>query len=173
MDTPSVKNKCGNGCGKYAGMKCSACKSVRYCGKECQKKDWKSHKNVCITRPRTTHCTGCRLQFGGSNGKPDEICPDCGYVACADCACHNRRGTCYCAKSNFGHPYCDRVPEWYHYSARTGELYRDDNHPDKYDAELHGITQDRWEKEPRECNNCGKIKLCLIPGYRCTNSLCQ
>lgn len=29
-------------------MKCSRCKSVVYCGAECQKKDWKSHKIVCF-----------------------------------------------------------------------------------------------------------------------------
>ena len=27
--------------------KCSACKYVSYCGRECQKADWKSHKEVC------------------------------------------------------------------------------------------------------------------------------
>lgn len=27
--------------------RCSACKSVAYCGKECQKEDWKNHKAVC------------------------------------------------------------------------------------------------------------------------------
>ncbi|KAF8215529.1 hypothetical protein K438DRAFT_601702 [Mycena galopus ATCC 62051] len=26
----------------------------------------------------------------------------------------------------------DRVPEWYHYGARSGKLYRGDNHPDAY-----------------------------------------
>jgi hypothetical protein len=27
--------------------KCSACRVVRYCGKECQAKHWKQHKPVC------------------------------------------------------------------------------------------------------------------------------
>jgi hypothetical protein len=27
---------------------CSACKSVRYCSRECQKEDWKSHKTSCL-----------------------------------------------------------------------------------------------------------------------------
>lgn len=26
---------------------CSRCKSVRYCSTDCQKTDWKSHKNIC------------------------------------------------------------------------------------------------------------------------------
>ena len=33
---------------------CGACKSVRYCNKECQTEHWKDHKAVC----RTT-CSGC------------------------------------------------------------------------------------------------------------------
>ncbi|KAF8215502.1 hypothetical protein K438DRAFT_1704395 [Mycena galopus ATCC 62051] len=158
-------DNCGGGCGRNAKLRCSGCKSVRYCGVECQKHDWKSHKTVCTPRPRTTHCTGCGLQFGGENGKPQGICPDCCYVACESCICHNRRGTCYCDNSNFGHKYCDRVPEWYHYGARSGKLYRGDNHPDAYLAKIHGVSADEWEDEPRMCGNCGETKLCLVPGY--------
>ena len=28
-------------------LKCSACKSARYCSKDCQKSDWLNHKQVC------------------------------------------------------------------------------------------------------------------------------
>ena len=35
-------------CGKKDDVKkCSKCKKVSYCGKECQKKDWKDHKRSC------------------------------------------------------------------------------------------------------------------------------
>ncbi|KAK6363514.1 hypothetical protein TWF730_000946 [Orbilia blumenaviensis] len=39
-------------CGKKGGadqalMKCSACKKIEYCSKNCQKKDWKYHKGSC------------------------------------------------------------------------------------------------------------------------------
>ncbi|KAJ7760073.1 hypothetical protein DFH07DRAFT_816803 [Mycena maculata] len=180
-------NNCDAGCGKHADLICSGCKTARYCGAECQKKDWKTHKKDCKSssgnkdakpkRPPTTHCTGCRLRFSKDNDRdarePNEICPDCGYVACDDCICHNRRGTCFCENSNFGHKYCGRVPEWYHFGARTGKVYRGDNHPDKYDAELHKTPAGEWEKEPRKCGNCGETKVCLRPGYICTYWMCQ
>ncbi|KAJ6520705.1 hypothetical protein DFH09DRAFT_1287438 [Mycena vulgaris] len=171
---------CDAGCGKEADSRCSGCQSARYCGAECQRRDWKTHKKVCKStptgengKPPTTRCTGCSLRFGGANGAPDLICPDCGYVACESCSCHNRRGSCYCEDSNFGHKYCGRVPEWYHCSSRTGKVYGGDNHPDEYDAKLHDVPVSRWEAEPRECGNCGERKRCLVPGYRCTNWMCQ
>ena len=36
-------------CGKAGHLKCSACNidSVYYCGKECQKADWRRHKRLC------------------------------------------------------------------------------------------------------------------------------
>ena len=41
------RNCCG--CGKAAVklMKCSKCKTVSYCSRECQVADWKEHKKVC------------------------------------------------------------------------------------------------------------------------------
>ena len=32
-----------------APLRCTACKKVRYCGKECQKAHWNEHKSVCST----------------------------------------------------------------------------------------------------------------------------
>ncbi|KAF7344010.1 MYND-type domain-containing protein [Mycena venus] len=34
-------------CRKPATYRCSACKTVSYCSKECQRLDWKNHKNPC------------------------------------------------------------------------------------------------------------------------------
>ncbi|XP_064097941.1 SET domain-containing protein SmydA-8-like [Macrobrachium nipponense] len=45
----------GNGecasCGRPAETKCTGCRNVYYCGRECQKKGWPNHKDVC--RPFT------------------------------------------------------------------------------------------------------------------------
>lgn len=32
---------------EFKNLKCSKCKSVRYCGSSCQKNDWKDHKLIC------------------------------------------------------------------------------------------------------------------------------
>lgn len=40
--------KCSQ-CGKDATSRCSRCKSEWYCGKECQVKRWKEHKEICKT----------------------------------------------------------------------------------------------------------------------------
>ena len=34
-------------CSKEGAKKCSRCKTQFYCSKECQKKDWKTHKSIC------------------------------------------------------------------------------------------------------------------------------
>lgn len=58
-------------------------------------------------KPRRDRCTGCnqKLREVDSDGEeyddedaddqlepPDQVCPDCGYVACESCSCHNSRG---------------------------------------------------------------------------------
>ena len=42
-----VNKPCGH-CGKPEGkQRCSRCKVVYYCGRECQQADWKEHKKTC------------------------------------------------------------------------------------------------------------------------------
>ncbi|KAF8451736.1 hypothetical protein BDZ91DRAFT_750227 [Kalaharituber pfeilii] len=37
-------------CGQPSKHFCSRCKTTRYCGKECQKRDWKDHKRHCVSK---------------------------------------------------------------------------------------------------------------------------
>jgi len=47
-------HKCGR-CLKPASMRCSNCKKVRYCGKECQEAAWKKHtSNLGAASPSST-----------------------------------------------------------------------------------------------------------------------
>ncbi len=41
-------------CSKKGAKACSRCKVQLYCGKECQRKDWKTHKKVCSDVTQTT-----------------------------------------------------------------------------------------------------------------------
>ena len=46
LDEFLEKSVCGT-CGKAATQRCSKCKSEWYCGRECQIKGWKAHKEIC------------------------------------------------------------------------------------------------------------------------------
>jgi hypothetical protein len=40
-------------CGESENTKrCATCKSVTYCGKECQSEDWPRHKSACVPRSK-------------------------------------------------------------------------------------------------------------------------
>lgn len=87
---------CGN-CGKQGNTlkKCTACKSVYYCGKACQRKAWPCHKKECKEiqagsggekkwKP-TTECAICMVPLPMTGGGT-EYYPCCGKIICAGCA---------------------------------------------------------------------------------------
>ncbi|KAE9406912.1 hypothetical protein BT96DRAFT_851251 [Gymnopus androsaceus JB14] len=158
-------------------FRCSGCRYTLYCSEQCQQKDWRQHKKGCMIqrelnkfndresqkpkpRPRNTHCTGCNVKFT-EDYPSEQDCPHCGYTTCESCACHHSRGTCSCKGSNFGSPYCPRVPKHYH-------AYSGDYHPDARELSYEGIGTEELvkilEPEVRVCNNCGETKRCLKPG---------
>ncbi|KZV75634.1 hypothetical protein PENSPDRAFT_571079 [Peniophora sp. CONT] len=165
------------GCDKPAPNQCSVCRCVKYCSAECQAADWKTHKRYCkqfekqredniqkrldeaMEKPDKKVCTGCNTRFR-RDYPIDQECPDCGYVACEDCSCHHSRGTCECPNSNFGSPYCNRQPAWYH--GARGRRYDGDYHPEGYNLGPE-TDPDLYEAEPRTCDNCGLRKFCLSP----------
>ena len=104
--------------------KCTACKCVWYCDKDCQNKHWKEHKKECKWIKKVLDERGGKLDVGTEkdiaplgNVPPSEECPICmhafphhemlkGYYACC--------GKTVCGGCNFQHwtksgktcPYC-------------------------------------------------------------------
>ncbi|PBK94875.1 hypothetical protein ARMGADRAFT_1011742 [Armillaria gallica] len=171
-----------DGCLKQGDLRCSACKYAFYCSEKCQKAEWRVHKKSCamnkilreiqekaeeeearkpLKRPPTNRCTGCNHRFQNTDDEDWEEdrdeCPDCGYIACESCVSDTSNGSCYCQNSNFGVPYCEMSPRWYHMSsAPRGRVYRGDRHPP-----VEYEDPDEYENKPRKCGNCSKIAPCL------------
>eukprot|EP00823_Brevimastigomonas_motovehiculus_P004092 TRINITY_DN2614_c0_g1_i1.p1 TRINITY_DN2614_c0_g1~~TRINITY_DN2614_c0_g1_i1.p1 ORF type:complete len:294 (-),score=53.69 TRINITY_DN2614_c0_g1_i1:69-950(-) len=52
-----VENCAHAGCTNAGTLRCSRCKSARYCSKQCQASDWKRHKSYCISSTSSTLST--------------------------------------------------------------------------------------------------------------------
>ncbi|KAK9807142.1 hypothetical protein WJX73_010359 [Symbiochloris irregularis] len=51
----NLQARCANSaCGLPADALCQNCREVKYCGRACQKADWKQHKPQCVRRPART-----------------------------------------------------------------------------------------------------------------------
>lgn len=81
-----------------SSLKCSSCKAVYYCGRECQGKDWKDHKEVCATVPRerVTEQVASGPEKDTLNS-PKKLCVLCSKVAVSRCgAC---KEVFYCGRT--------------------------------------------------------------------------
>ena len=85
-DTNGTPTKLCSACGEKSDTvkKCTACKCVWYCDKECQNKHWKEHRKECKPIKKVLDQRGGKLDVGteedvGPLGKvpPREECPIC------------------------------------------------------------------------------------------------
>jgi len=71
-EDPYIRLPC-NKCRKNATTKrCANCKSVYYCSRECQKKDWSSHKGACLDLPLFRKKSNTKKESKG-NSLSDQI----------------------------------------------------------------------------------------------------
>ena len=52
-DKATNAKKCA-ACGDPAKSKCNRCGLAKYCSRDCQKKDWTTHRKVCKPKPAVT-----------------------------------------------------------------------------------------------------------------------
>ena len=54
-------------CKRLAQSKCAGCRQVYYCGRECQKNDWKNHKAACkLLAPKNTRKSSSKGKVSGN-----------------------------------------------------------------------------------------------------------
>ena len=66
------ETNCGQ-CSRPSKTKCSRCKLTYYCGVDCQKKDWSTHKKIC--KPNSVNKKTSKLTFEpeGENVSTDNL----------------------------------------------------------------------------------------------------
>ena len=95
---PFVKRCANPDCQKADGdlSRCSACRSVVYCSRECQKKHWKKHKTRCAEAQKSLKqlndvagapCFGCKQK-----NCVVKQCPQCLELFCSKCG--REHGSC-------------------------------------------------------------------------------
>ena len=74
-------------------------------------------------------------------------------------------GTCYCPNANFGKPYCQMEPRWFHTNGR-GREYAGDRHPDPDALGARSYPSEMYEAAPRACDACGTVTRVFKKEYR-------
>ncbi|GFH50162.1 hypothetical protein CTEN210_06638 [Chaetoceros tenuissimus] len=64
------------GCTKVGSKQCQGCKLVSYCGRECQRKDWKAHKKVCNKVGKVDTSSQAAAEIAKKNKSPARIHQD-------------------------------------------------------------------------------------------------
>ena len=76
---------CGHCGGVFHSMKkCSACKNIRYCSKDCQQKHWCEHKQECTYQP--AHKCG----YCGERGHSMKVCSVCKNIRYCSRQCQKK-----------------------------------------------------------------------------------
>ena len=83
-------------CTKAGTLRCSKCKKVFYCSKECQRKDWKNNNHARICKPSSSQLDRSIKNSGNANEKiecHEKDCTEAGTLRCSKC-----KKVYYCSK---------------------------------------------------------------------------
>jgi len=125
-------NKCDS-CGKEHSTnlkKCSRCKIVVYCNRDCQRRHWPQHKGICdgfyeaivkthASSPKQPTSARQQKRNNSNTGRTDcciygevsAICPDCNHKICENCEVTTQRGMCWCEHSLRGDAHADQADQ--------------------------------------------------------------
>ena len=167
---PAIDDKC-DCCSKYSPdiKKCTRCKEVQYCSKECQTKHWPVHSSSCKA-PSISNVQGSKpvLKDTSTTGKPhfksteDTHCSYCNEVSESLKKCIRCKEVQYCGRE------C-RVNHWPMHKTECKKLSQLSNShrpstetkPKTDDAKILSCSFcGNFSVKLMTCGSCGKVKYC-------------
>ena len=173
-------SKVCSSCGKKGPdlLKCSVCKSVWYCNVQCQKKDWKSHKQCCgkSGEAENGHDTGegqsSSLTLSTTEDLVSKVCSCCGKKGLDSLKCSVCNSVWYC------NVQCQKK-DWKSHKQCCGKSGEAENGQDTGEGHSSSLTLSTMEDlVSKVCSSCGKkgsdlIKCSVCKSVWYCNIQCQ
>ena len=159
--TEDLVSKVCSSCGKKGSdlIKCSVCKSVWYCNVQCQKKDWKSHKQCCGKSGEaengqdTGEGQSSSLTLSTTEDLVSKVCSSCGKKGPDLLKCSVCKSVWYC------NVQCQKK-DWKSHKQCCGKSREAENGQDTGEGQISSLTLSTTEDlVSKVCSCCGKKGL--------------